>query len=92
MITLLGELPGLGALCPRRIAFLAELLSRARESGSRRVARRIRGGGRKVRETRYIAACHIPTLTAMRGKGKSTKTILNRRRQPTSRHPQRHDP
>ena len=56
LATLLGELPELGTLCRRRIASLAGLAPRARESGTWRGARRIWGGRRKVREALYIAA------------------------------------
>ena len=79
-----GELPELGTLCRRRIASLAGLAPHARESGTRRGARRIWGGRRKVREALYIAALsasrRVPALIAlrdrMRQKGKAPKTIL----------------
>ena len=85
LTTLLGELPELGTLDRRRIASLAGLAPHARESGTWRGARRVRGGRRKVREALYIAALiasrRIPSLIAvrdrMRAKGTAPKTILN---------------
>lgn len=84
LATLLGELPELGTLCRRRIASLAGLAPHARESGTWRGARTIRGGRRKVREALYIAALtasrRVPSLAAMRDRmraaGKAPKTIL----------------
>jgi transposase len=84
LATLLGELPELGTLDRRRIASLAGLAPHARESGTWRGARRIRGGRRTVREALTIAALtasrRIPGLVAMRErmrqKGKAPKTIL----------------
>jgi len=84
LATLLGELPEPGALCRRRIASLAGLAPHARESGTWRGTRRIRGGRRKVREALCIAALgaarRIPSLVAMRDRmraaGKAPKTVL----------------
>ncbi len=84
LATLLGELPELGTIDRRRIASLAGLAPHARESGTWRGTRRIRGGRRKVREALYIAALsasrRVPSLIAlrerMRAAGKAPKTIL----------------
>lgn len=84
LATLLGELPELGTIDRRKIASLAGLAPHARESGTWRGARRIRGGRRKVREALYIAALsasrRVPTLVALRDRmrkaGKPPKTIL----------------
>ena len=84
LATLLGDLPELGTLDRRRIASLAGLAPQARESGTWRGTRRIRGGRRKVREALYIAALsasrRVPSLNALRNRlraaGKAPKTIL----------------
>lgn len=84
LATLLGELPELGTLCRRKIASLAGLDPHARESGTGRGTRRIRGGRRKVREALYIAALTasrmVPALAALRSRmisaGNAPKTIL----------------
>jgi transposase len=75
LATLLGEPPELGTLCRRKIASLAGLAPRARESRTWRGARRIWGGRKKVREALYIAALNA-MRDCMRAKGKAPKTIL----------------
>ena len=84
LAVLLGELPELGRLCRRRIASPAGLAPHARESGTWRGTRRIRGGRRRVREGLYIAALSAsrsvpapkPLRDRMRAAGKAPKTAL----------------
>lgn len=54
---LLGELPELGTLCRRKIASLAGLAPDARESGTWKGARRIRGGRRRFAKPSIQQPC-----------------------------------
>ncbi|MGZ3302840.1 MAG: IS110 family RNA-guided transposase [Isosphaeraceae bacterium] len=82
--TLLGSMPELGVLTRQRIAALAGLAPRARDSGPHRGARTIFGGRAEVRTGLYMAALsasrYNPNLKAfyarLRGAGKPTKVAL----------------
>jgi transposase len=81
---LLGHLPELGALTGKRIAALAGLAPRARDSGATRGPRSIFGGRKEVRTSLYMAALsasrYNPALRAMyrrlRAAGKKAKVAL----------------
>jgi transposase len=81
---LLGHLPELGGLTGKRIAALAGLAPRARDSGTIRGARSIFGGRKEVRTSLYLAALsasrYNPPLRAMyrrlRAAGKRAKVAL----------------
>ena len=81
---LLGHLPGLGGLTGKRIAALAGLAPRARDSGTMKGERSIFGGRKEVRTSLYMAALSAsrfnPALKAMyhrlRASGKQAKVAL----------------
>jgi transposase len=81
---LLGRLPELGRLTGKRIAALAGLAPRARDSGAREGVRTIFGGRKEVRTALYMAALsavrHNPPLRAvyarLRAAGKKPKVAL----------------
>ena len=82
--TLLGSMPELGMLSRQRIAALAGLAPRTRDSGPSRGARTILGGRAEVRTGLYMAALsasrYNPNLKAfharLRGAGKPTNVAL----------------
>ena len=82
--TLPASLPGLGKLDAKRIAALAGLAPMARDSGTLKGRRMIRGGRADVRSALYMVALsavrYNPTLKAfydrLRGTGKPAKVAL----------------
>jgi transposase len=82
--TLLGRLPELGRLTGKRVAALAGLAPRARDSGTKKGERSIFGGRKEVRTALYMAALsavrHNPPLRAvyarLRAAGKKPKVAL----------------
>lgn len=82
--TLLGELPELGQLAPRKIAALCGLAPFNRDSGSMRGRRRIKGGRAPIRTMLYMAMMsaiqHNPVMKAFYKKlvaqGKHKKVAL----------------
>lgn len=81
---LLGSLPELGRLTGKRVASLAGLAPRARDSGTVRGARTIFGGRAEVRTALYMASLSAvrfnPELRAfyqrLKGAGKASKVAL----------------
>ncbi len=98
--TLLIDLPELGHLGRREIASLVGIAPFARDSGTFRGARRIRGGRASVRTVLYLAAMTAsrfnPPLTELyqrlRKAGKAPQARLHRGRPKATRRPQRHRP